>query len=76
MIEPLDCECIAGAASGIEGGRMPAAQENCEMHLLTTSATGETSFGGGITGSYQSFIKHPYYIIPEYLIPDILDTQL
>ena len=62
MIEPLDCECTATAAAAAEtgGGRMPAAQENCEIHLLTTSATGETSLGEGITGSYQSYIKHRY----------------
>ena len=63
MIKPLDCECIATASAetgGGPGGRIPAAQENCEKHLLTTSATGETSFGGGITGSYKSFIKHLY----------------
>ena len=53
MTEPLDCECdvTAAAAAGIDGGRTPAAQENCDMHLLTTSATGETSFGDGMTGS-------------------------
>lgn len=49
-IELLDCDSVVNAAGG-GGGKTLAAQENCEMHLLTTSATGETSFGGGITGS-------------------------
>ena len=48
MTKLLDCECVI-----VGGGRMPAAQENCEIHLLTTSATGETSLGAGITGSCQ-----------------------
>ena len=48
ITEPFAREFIATAAAG---GSTPAAQENCEMHLLTTSATGDTTFGAGITGS-------------------------
>jgi len=44
-----ECAVVTG------GGSKPAAHENCEKHLRTTSATGETRFGGGISGSYNGF---------------------
>ena len=67
----MECAVVIG------GGSKPAAHENCEKHLRTTSATGETKFGGGMSGSYRwaDTKNNTQHIVYTMHIPGTLDIQ-